>query len=303
MTVETPNRVEHGGGESARFISPLRVEKAGESLGAEISNCDLAKVPGDAGLIAEIRALLLQHKVLFFRDQNITPAQHVAFARCYGELEQHPVFDHHPDHPELVLLYRNDGKQATENVFHSDTSFRAVPSLGAVLRCLECPPTGGDTIFVNMVMAYERLDPFYKDRLDGLYAVHDVALGFGATSTRERRAQLRAQLPPQEHLAVRTHPETGEKILYVNQGFTTHFANYRSKVATQVGCERNLGAMAFMQYLLQLAAIPEYQVRLRWRPNTIAFWDNRSTQHYAVQDYYPAVRRMQRATIIGDAPF
>ena len=302
MTVESSHHADVATGRPARGTHDLRVDKVSTALGAEISNVHLGQAARSPELIAEIRRLLLEHKVLFFRDQDITPAEHVQFARCFGELETHPVFDHHPEHPELVLLYRDDGKQATENVFHTDTSFRAIPSMGAILRCLQCPPVGGDTIFVNMVLAYERLDPFYQQLLSGLYAVHDIAQGFGATSTRERRAQLREATPPQEHSVVRVHPETGEKILYVNQGFTTHLSNFRSKVASSVGSERSIGSIALLQYLFQQPAVPEYQVRLRWRPNTVAFWDNRSTQHYAVQDYYPAVRRMQRATIIGDRP-
>ncbi len=280
----------------------LTVERLSPALGAEIYGIDLADAARDDALIAEIRALLLQHKVLFFRDQDITPAQHVAFARRFGELEIHPVYPHHAEHPELVLLDRDYQKAARENIFHTDVSWRATPSLGSVLRCVECPAVGGDTIWVDMAAAYERLPQSVKDRIDGLLAMHDIAHAFGARLTREERAELSRRYPPQEHPVVRTHPETGARILYVNQAFTTHFSNYLSAAEIRSGSDFTLEANALMNYLLQQAAIPEYQVRMRWRPNTIAFWDNRATQHYAVADYQPAVRRMMRATIIGDRP-
>ncbi len=280
----------------------LAVERPSPTLGAEIGGVDFAVVAEDEALIAEIRALLLRHKVLFFRDQRITPAQHVAFARRFGALEIHPVYPHHPDHPELVLLDRDYSKSARENIFHTDVSWRETPSLGSILRCVECPAVGGDTIWVDMVAAYERLPQAIKDRIDGLMAMHDIAHAFGGRLSREERAELSRRYPPQEHPVVRVHPETGAKILYVNQAFTTHFSNYIAAAEIRVGSDFTLEANALMSYLLQQAAIPEYQVRLRWRPDTVAFWDNRATQHYAVADYHPAVRRMMRATIVGDRP-
>ncbi len=281
----------------------ITVERLSPALGVEIGNIDLGSAAEDDELIDELRSLLLRHKVLFFREQNITPAQHVAFARRFGELEVHPVYPHHPDHPELTML-RSDRKwRARENIFHSDVSFRDTPSLGSVLRCVECPDVGGDTIWVNMVAAYEQLPQTVKDRINGLMAMHDFDHAFGAYLPPEKRAELNRLNPPQEHPVVRTHPQTGEKILYVNQVFTTHFSNFNPPDGFRVGSDFTIEANLLMNYLLQQAAIPEFQVRLRWRPNTIAFWDNRSTQHYAIQDYYPEPRSMVRATIVGDRPF
>ena len=171
----------------------------------------------DDELVAELRNLLLQHKVLFFfRDQEITPAQQVALAQRFGPLEIHPVYPHHPDHPELALLVSDHARKARENIFHSDVSFRTTPSLGSVLRCVECPSVGGDTIWVNMVAAYERLPQTIKDRIDSLMAMHDFDHAFGALLPPEKRSEFNRLYPPQEHPVVRTHPETGEKLLYVN---------------------------------------------------------------------------------------
>jgi taurine dioxygenase len=272
------------------------------AIGAEVSDIDLRQ-PLDDATCQALRKALVKYKVLFFRDQDITPAQHVQLARRFGELEVHPVFPHHPDHPELVLLGGNKDAKARENIYHSDVSWRAVPSMASMLRCVECPPCGGDTIWVNMARAYAELPEDVKMRIDGLYAVHDIMPAFGSRMTPEERETNRNRFPVATHPVVRTHPESGEKILYVNEGFTTHLANYLEQGPFRVGFDYRYAELDLLQYLYRQAAVPEYQVRLKWRPNTIAFWDNRSTQHYAVQDYFPAVRRMMRATIIGDKPF
>lgn len=287
---------------SAEMAFPFSVTPVTPSIGAEIGGIDLRETPDDNTYQA-LRRALVRYKVLFFRDQDITPAQHVALARRFGELEVHPVFPHHPDHPELVLLGGNKDAKARENIYHSDVSWREVPSMASMLRCVACPPTGGDTIWVNMAKAYAELPADVKARIDGLFAVHDIMPGFGARMTAAEREANRKKFPPAIHPVVRTHPESGEKILYVNEGFVTHLANYGQAIDYRVGFDFRLGELDLLQYLFRQAAVPEYQVRLQWRPNTIAFWDNRATQHYAVQDYYPAVRRMMRATIIGDRPF
>ncbi|WP_213306916.1 TauD/TfdA dioxygenase family protein [Paraburkholderia sacchari] len=279
----------------------LSVEPIAPSIGVEIGNIDLT-APLDDDQYAALRAALLEHKLLVFRDQDITAEQQVAFARRFGELEVHPVFPHHPDHPELVVL-GGDGKiPGRENIYHSDVSWRARPSMGSMLRCLECPKVGGDTIWVNMAAAYAKLPDATRNALEGLFAVHDLLPAFGTRMTPEEREARRAAFPPATHPVVRTHPETGERVLYVNEAFTTHLVNYMEKNEVRFGFDFRLAEMDLLQYLFRQAAAPEYQVRLKWRPNTIAFWDNRSTQHYAIQDYFPARRRMLRATIIGDVP-
>lgn len=276
------------------------VEPVSPALGAEICGVHLETAAGDPALIAAIRKALLKHKVLFFRGQDISAEAHVAFARSFGELEVHPVLRHHPDYEELILLDRGSRRPANENIYHADTTWRERPSMGSILRCVECPPVGGDTIWVNMALAYERLPERVKTICHGLYAMHDIAPSFGGDDTMERRRALSREFPPQEHPVVAVHPETGEKILNVNQGFTTHFTNYTQKRERSLGSDFALEANKLMNYLFSQAAHPEFQVRLRWQPNTIAFWDNRATQHYAIQDYYPATRRMVRATVVGD---
>ncbi|MFM0325294.1 TauD/TfdA dioxygenase family protein [Caballeronia glebae] len=280
---------------------PFTVTQATPAIGAYVSDIDLRE-PLDEPAYLALRRALIRYKVLFFRDQDITPAQHVAFARRFGKLEVHPVLTHDPDHPELVVFDKSDKKRGRENIFHSDVSWREVPSMGSILRCVECPPTGGDTIWVNMAGAYENLPDDVKARLEGLRAVHDLMPLFGAALSPEQRVAVRAQNPAVTHPVVRTHPESGEKLLFVNEAFTTHFANYAEIAGYRIGFDLKLGEMDLLQYLFRQAAAPEYQVRLKWEADTIAFWDNRATQHYAVQDYYPAVRRMMRATVIGDRP-
>ena len=278
------------------------VDPVARCLGAEIGNIDL-RLPLDDGQYVALRAALLKHKVIFFRDQDISAAQQVDLARRFGELEVHPVFPHHPDHPELVVLGGDSAQAARENIFHTDVSWREIPSMGSMLRCVETPEVGGDTIWVNMVAAYENLPADVKARIDPLQAVHDIMPAFGKRMSPEERIENRKRFPAVSHPVVRTHPESGEKILYVNQGFTTHIENFGATQDIRFGFDFQLEEMRLREYLYTQAAAPEYQVRLKWEPNTIAFWDNRATQHYAVQDYFPAVRRMMRATIIGDRPF
>jgi len=271
------------------------------NIGAEVTAIDLDEALDDH-TIAELRQALVRHKVLVFRDQDISPAAHVALARRFGELEVHPVFPQHPDHPELVLLGGTAASKASENIYHSDVSWRQNPSMASLLRCVECPPAGGDTIWVNMALAYENLPDSLKAQLGLLEAVHDLMPAFGPRMTPEQREANRTMFPPVVHPVVRTHPESGEQILYVNEAFTTHLANYATAFEPWVGVDFKVAEMDLLRLLLRQATIPEYQMRLHWTPNTLVIWDNRATQHYAIQDYFPAVRRMMRATVIGDRP-
>ena len=282
--------------------SSPKIELVAPALGAEISNVSLVSAVEDDDLFAEIRGLLLKYRVLFFRDQDISPATHVAFAQRFGPLEDHPVAPSHPDHPELLLLNR-DTKHSYENTWHCDATWRAKPPFGAVLRCVVCPEVGGDTMWANMVLAYERLPGYIQDRIANLHAKHSIEHSFGGGMASEDRGELSKMYPMVEHPVVRTHPETNEKVLFVNQGFTTHFVNFHNPEDVRYGQDFTIEANNLLNYLIRQAEIPEYQVRLRWRPNTIALWDNRATQHYAIHDFYPAVRKMMRATIVGDKPF
>jgi len=274
------------------------------AIGAELSNVNLGIASRDPGLVAEIRALLLKHKVLFFRDQDITRAEHVAFARHFGELEDHPVAGSDPDNPGLVRIYKSPDAPADryENAWHTDATWREKPPFGCVLRCVECPPVGGDTMWANMAEAYNRLPESIKTLISGLRARHSIESTFGAAMPIEKRLALKAQFPDAEHPVVRTHPETGEKILFVNS-FTTHFTNFHTPENVRFGQDYAPGASNLLNYLISQALIPEFQVRWSWKPNTMAMWDNRSTQHYAVMDYPPCHRKMERAGIIGDKPF
>jgi len=285
-------------------LGSLKVEQLTCTIGAELTNVNLGAASRDAGLAAEIRALLLKHRVLFFRDQDITRAEHVAFARHFGELEDHPVAGSDPDNPGLVRIYKSPDapNDRYENSWHTDATWREKPPFGCVLRCIECPPVGGDTMWANMVEAYGRLPEHVKSQIADLRARHSIEASFGAAMPIEKRLALKAQYPDAEHPVVRTHPETGEKILFVN-AFTTHFTNYHTPERVRFGQDANPGAALLLNYLVSQAFIPEYQVRWRWKPNSMAMWDNRSTQHYAVMDYPPCHRKMERAGIIGDQPF
>ena len=282
----------------------IQVEPLTCAIGAELSNVNLGVASRDAGLVAEIRALLLKHRVLFFRDQDITRAEHVAFARHFGELEDHPVVGSDPDHPGLVRIYKSPDSpnDRYENSWHTDATWREKPPFGCVLRCIECPPVGGDTMWANMVLAYERLPENIQQQIAGLRARHSIEASFGAAMPIEKRLALRAQFPDAEHPVVRTHPETGEKILFVN-AFSTHFTNFHTADNVRVGQDYTHGAGELLRYLISQAFIPEYQVRFRWRPHSMAMWDNRSTQHYAVMDYPPCHRKMERAGIVGESTY
>ena len=289
---------------AAVLNSTPRVEPLTCAIGAEVGNVNLGVASRDSGLMAEIRALLLKHKVLFFRDQDFTRAEHVAFARHFGELEDHPVAGSDPDHPGLVRIYKTPDKpnDRYENSWHSDATWREKPPFGCVLRCIECPDVGGDTMWVNMALAYERLPEHIKTQIAGLRARHSIEATFGAAMPIEKRHALKAQFPDAEHPVVRTHPETGEKVLFVN-AFTTHFTNFHTPENVRFGQDYSPGASQLLNYLISQALIPEYQVRWRWKNNSVAFWDNRATQHYAVMDYPPCHRKMERAGIIGDTPY
>ena len=282
----------------------MRIEKLTTHIGAEVVGIDVAEAVTHDDLFGAISEALLTHTVLFLRDQLISRADHVGFARRFGELEDHPVLGSDPEHPGLVCIYKDldSPPEHFENAWHCDATWREQPPLGAVLRCLECPPVGGDTVWVNMAQAYEDLSDHIKDTIDGLYARHSIEASFGARMPIEKRHALKAQYPDAEHPVVRTHPETGEKVLFVNS-YATHFTNFHTSENVRFGQDYAPGGSNLLNYLIARAAIPEYQVRWRWRPNSIAIWDNRSTQHYAVMDYWPAVRKMERAGIVGDKPY
>src|SRR5262245_52482801 len=236
----------------------MRVEPLTAHIGAEISDVDLAEAARNDDLFGSLRELLLRHKVLFLRDQAISKADHVAFARRFGDLEDHPVAGSDPDHPGLVLIYKSldSRKEHYENAWHSDASWRECPPMGCVLRCIECPEVGGDTIWANMAEAYSRLPDGIKSTIDGLWASHGIEHTFGAAMPGEERAKLAAQYPAAQHPVVRTHPETTEKVLYVC-GFTSHFVNFHTPQNVRYGKDFAPGASELLNYLVSQAEIPE----------------------------------------------
>jgi len=273
-----------------RVWDTFELRPLGTTIGAEISGVDLgADLPDEQ--VAELRAALLAHKVLVFRDQELDAGSQSVFARRFGELEVHPFLTGSDDTPELVRFEKGVDVAGYENVWHSDVTWRERPALGAVLRAIEVPRYGGDTLWADMAAAYLGLDDETREVIDGLVAVHDFTQSFGQGLTPEQLAEAQVVYPTVEHPVVRTHPETGERILYVNRIFTSHI----------VGMDPD-ASEALLADLCGMAEVPEFQVRLQWAPGTVAMWDNRATQHYAVSDYWPQVRIMERAAIIGDRP-
>jgi taurine dioxygenase len=267
-------------------IAPLTA-----TIGAEVGGVDLADDLDD-GVIEEIREALLEWKVIFFRDQlRLDRAAHVAFGRRFGDLEIHPITPSDQDQPEVFVLPAGGAFRAPDN-WHSDVTWRPEPSLGSILRAVELPPLGGDTLWADMAKAYDLLDDGTKERIDGLKATHDYASAFGYGKPAEVQEKMRLQHPTAEHPIVRTHPETGRKTLFVNFSFT------RSVVGMD-----EAESHALLQRLYRQATIVDVQCRFRWRPGSVAFWDNRATQHVVSNDFLPAKRVMERVTIVGDKPF
>ncbi len=279
--------------------SGLTAEPLGPVLGAEVSGLRFQNgVDPEQG--AALRSLLLRHKVLFLRDLDISREEHLALGHLWGELEGHPVIAHVPGFPEILDIRGSDGRVEDEaadrrfrrlDKWHADVTFRARPSLGAVLRARELPPSGGDTLWVDAAAAYEGLSEEVEAELEGRTATHDLLFDFGDRIAPERRAAMASEFPPQHHPVVRVHPETGERVLFVNASFTSRID----------GLDEAESA-ALLAHLLDQFKTPEYQMRFRWSHNAVAIWDNRATQHYPVADYWPARRRMERVTIAGDVP-
>jgi taurine dioxygenase len=287
--------VGHLAAERARLAalrwSAFDAQPVGATLGADISGIDLTAALPDA-VIAELRQALLDYKVLFFRDQTLTPVQHVAFARRFGELEIHPFIASNTEQPELVRFAKSADVGGYENGWHHDVTWRECPSMGAILHAIEVPATGGDTLFADMYAAYEGLDEEVKERIDGLVAVHDYARVFGHVIADSAKDEMRAKYPPVKHPVVRRHPETGRRLLFVNRFFVSHIVGLDEAEST-----------ALIDLLSRQADTIEYQCRFRWSKDGVAFWDNRVVQHYAVSDYWPDVRIVERASVVGDCPY
>jgi taurine dioxygenase len=275
-------------------LAALRFERIGvaplgATVGAELSGVDLSHL--DDATFAEIRRAFLAYKVIFFRDQDISTEDHLAFARRFGELEEHPFIPAKEGYEKVVQFAKNERVIGVENVWHHDVTWRLRPSLGSVLRAVDVPAIGGDTLFADMCAAYDGLGDDVKRQIDGAIAVHDFSHTFGRLMTPERLAEQQAKFPPARHPVVRTHPLTGRRCLYVNGAFTSHVEGLSPDASR-----------ALLEHLYRQADVPEYQCRFRWQKNSLAFWDNCAVQHYAVSDYDPQRRVMERVTIIGEPP-
>jgi len=267
------------------------------NIGAVIGNIDLSARLDDEQ-IAAVRNALLAHQVIFIEDQHLTPVQHRDFAARFGALHTHPLYPGVPEAPELFILDNHAGNPTDNDAWHTDVTFIETPPMASILYAKSLPADGGDTLWSNMRAAFEALSRPMREFLSTLDAVHDFARGFPARRTvaqnagEDKYAKAVAENPPVVHPVVRTHPETHEDGLFVNYGFTAKIVGLRRKESD-----------ALLNLLFEHIQKPEFQVRWRWKPNAIAFWDNRVTQHYAVNDYLPNRRIMHRATVLGDRPY
>ena len=275
----------------------LQLTRLSPALGAVVEGIDLAR-PLDDEQRRALNEALLRHQVLFFRSQDITPLQQRNFAVRFGDLHTHPIYPQHPDAREIVVLDTDVVDLQDNAIWHTDVTFIETPPLGAVLAARQLPELGGDTLWASGIAAYEALSASLKARLEGLSAVHDFAKSFPLTrygltdDDRRRWDETRRKHPPISHPLVRIHPESGRRALFVSEGFTV-----------AVNDLPEAEGQTLLQFLFAHQSRPEFSIRWRWQPGDVAFWDNRCTIHYAVDDYRPARRVMHRATILGDRPY
>lgn len=269
----------------------IAVEKLTPIIGAELGGIDLSK-PLTNSQREDIHRALADNLVIFFRNQNLTPNQHLAFGRLFGDLHTHPAAPHEAGNPELMIIHSDKkSPRANGEGWHTDVSCDEEPPMGSILYIRTCPPRGGDTLFANMYAAYDALSDRLKGYLEGMTAVHDGEHVYRGLFKNDGVAD-KPSYPRAEHPVVRTHPVTRRKALYVNAGFTTEL----------VGVPRDEGD-AVLRYLYQHMENPLFQCRFRWQANSIAFWDNRCAQHRAMWDYWPHTRSGHRVTVKGDRPF
>lgn len=285
--------------QAAKSAKPLArtldIRPIAGALGAEVHGVDLAQDLSDEA-IAGIRGALLEHLVIFFRDQDITPEQHLAFAKRFGNTVEYPLVKGVEGYPEIMLVIKHEHEKVNfGGLWHSDTTYLEVPPMGSILVARELPPYGGDTMFANMYMAYETLSEGLKEMLAPLKGV-SVSNRPRVQATRQERMADSAKVKPETvltavHPVVRTHPETGRKALYVNGAHTIRFDGMTEAESTPL-----------LDYLFTHQTRPEFTCRFRWKPGSIAFWDNRATQHNPINDYHGFKRVMHRITIAGEIP-
>lgn len=266
------------------------VTPVGSTLGAELSGVELRQdLPKE--VFAEIYQALLDYKVIFFRNQPLDASQHIAFAQRFGELEIHPFIPPNPEYPALCRFEKSEEVGGYENLWHHDVTWRERPSKFAILHAVSVPRTGGDTLFSDMYAAYGGLDDAWKAGIADMVMVHDYMRAFGGTVPEEKTAEIRARFPRPEHPAVGTHEETRRRYLYVTRVFIDHVKGMTSEESQPI-----------IDHLARQAEHPEYQCRFHWSQDAVAVWDNRAVQHYAASDYWPDVRIMERASVIGERP-
>jgi taurine dioxygenase len=276
----------------------LRVEPLSGSLGAVITGVDLTDVSDET--VAEIRAIWLEHLVVFFRDQHLEPSQFLEFARRIGRPVEYPFVKGIDGFPEIIEVMKLPDETVNfGGIWHSDTTYLERPPMATLLVARETPPVGGDTMFANMYAAYDALSPALRDVLDGLHGVSSSALA-DVSKTREDRirdsgrtdddGEIAKELVA-EHPVVRTHPETGRKALYVNVAHTARF----------VGMTED-ESQPMLQFLFSHSVKPEFTCRFHWEPGSLAMWDNRCAMHNPINDYHGYKRRMHRITLAGDVP-
>lgn len=275
----------------------MKIQLLSEHIGAEISGIQLDNLNEDA--VAEIKEAWLEHKVLVFRDQEISTEAHIAFGKNFGDLEIHPFADNLEDHPEIIVLEAGgDSPRQNYNAakdWHIDVSFREKPPMGSILRGKVIPEKGGDTRFSNAAAAYENLDPEIKARVDELSAVNDYTKMFGPSTrfnSEESHEENIKEYPPVLHPVIRTHPETGKRSIFTNNFFTSHIEGVDGEESDYL-----LGKLA------EAIRDPSIQFRVQWEPETFVMWDNRCVHHVATDDFLPLFRRMERVTISGDRPY
>jgi taurine dioxygenase len=264
------------------------------AVGAEIDGLDLSRPLRDDE-VDLVTGALDRHLVVFFRDQDLTEIDQLAFARRFGTISVAPFGPKHPDHPEITVLDQTAPAGQGADNWHADNTFQPAPPLGSILRAVQLPRVGGDTCFASMVAAYEALSAQFKVLLEGMTAVHDITrmlrLALANGQATEGLEAMQRAYPPHEHPVVRTDPATGRRALFVN-------GNWTSRLVGLTAREND----AVLGFLLDHVRAPEFQCRFRWTPGSVAFWDNRWAQHYGVADYAGERRIMHRITLDGDVP-
>ena len=270
----------------------FKVEAITPSIGAEISGVSLNKDLNSA-TVKKIYSALIKHQVIFFRDQDISPETHLKLAESLGDIDPgHPVYPHVEGYQSIVLLKNDAHTRPDTNDWHKDLTFKANPPFASILHGVSVPQVGGDTLWASMSAAYESLSDGWKEHLEGLEAIHDMGTfrndyykDGGIESVNNALKKVGSAV----HKVVETHPISGLKYINVNQSFTRNIVNESQGPSDHM-----------LQFLFQHITKPEFQVRFHWENNSIAIWDNRITQHYAVCDYLPNFRHMQRITVVND---